>query len=314
MGSSADAAIQVFEDLSKSAGDRVRYPLIKNLGNLGVAGDGILEGNEEELQTATDDLFIDQLRNAVVTGGRMSEQRVYYNIREEGRMQLSKWLADRIDTAWINQLTGNAAVTDTRLTGSNATVVYDSDHVVWPVTGITTEGSITSSYVMNLQLLDYCVEKAKTLDPLIRPIMVDGQAYYAVMLHPYQIVDLRTSTDTGQWLDIQKAAMQGGQINNNPIFTGAHGVYNNVIIHESPRIPTTTSNIRRGVFFGAQSATMAFGQASAGNKMDWVEQNYDYENKLGIAVGLIWGVKKTRFDSADFAAIGLPTYAVAHGA
>lgn len=317
MGSSADAGIQTFMDLSRGAGDRIRYPLIKNLGNLGVGGDGILEGVEEELQTASDDLFIDQLRNAVVTGGRMSEQRVAFSIREQARLQLSKWWADRIDQAWINQITGNTAATDTRLTGSNSAVTFDSDHVVYPAS-VSSEASVSAksaSAVMNLQLLDFAVEKAKTLDPLVRPIRIGGDDMYAVMLHPSQITDLRTSTDTGQWLDIQKAAMQGGQITKNPIFTGAHGVYNNVIIHETPRIPLAASQttVRRGVFFGAQAATMAFGRESSGNKMLWKEELFDYGNKFGVSAGMIWGVKKTRFKSKDFSTIVIPTYAVAHG-
>jgi len=33
---------------------------------------------------------------------------------------------------------------------------------------------------------------------------------------------MRTNTSTGQWLDIQKSAMQGGEINDNPIFDGAY--------------------------------------------------------------------------------------------
>ena len=73
-------------------------------------------------------------------------------------------------------------------------------------------------------MIDKCVERAQTLNPTIRPIKVNGEDKYVMFLHPYQVYDIRTSTSTGQWLDIQKAAMTGGQIDNNPIYTGAFSV------------------------------------------------------------------------------------------
>jgi hypothetical protein len=75
-----------------------------------------------------------------------------------------------------------------------------------------------------------------TASPLIRPIKYNGE-HVRVFLHPVQVTDMRTSTSTGQWLDIQKAAMTGGRVNDNPIFTGALGVYNNVVLHSAFRIP-----------------------------------------------------------------------------
>ena len=42
---------------------------------------------------------------------------------------------------------------------------------------------------------------------------------------------------------------------------------------------------------------------------DWVEAMDDYENQFGVACGLIGGVKKTVFNSIDYATIALTTYA-----
>ena len=49
----------------------------------GIVGDGTLEGNEEALITYTDNLLINQLRNAVRSAGKMSEQRIPWSVREE---------------------------------------------------------------------------------------------------------------------------------------------------------------------------------------------------------------------------------------
>ena len=79
----------------------------------------------------------------------------------------------------------------------------------------------------------------------MRKVMVGNKDYYVMFLHPYQVTDLRTNTNTGQWIDIQKAAMTGGQVSDNPIFTGALGIYNGVILFESVRMPTVVANVRR---------------------------------------------------------------------
>ena len=68
-------------------------------------------------------------------------------------------------------------------------------------------------------MIDALVEKAKTNSPMIRPIKVDGKDKYIMFLHPFQVTDLRQSTSTGQWLDIQKAVYQGSK-DMNPIYNG----------------------------------------------------------------------------------------------
>lgn len=314
IGTGSDAIIQIKEDTSKGPGDRVRCTLRMQLTGAGIEGDGTLEGNEESLIVYTDDLLINQMRHAVRSAGKMSEQRIPFSVREESRIGLTDWWADRIDTALFNQLGGNTNQTDTRYTGHNATVAFDSDHVVYPDDD-TSESDVaagTISSIFSLDLIDTCVEKAKTLTPAIRPVKVMGQEKYCIFLHPYQIHDLRTNTNTGQWFDIQKAAMQGGQISNNPIYTGAHGEYNNVVIHESTRIPEVVSTVKRAVFCGAQAATIAFGQRQSLESPNWYEELFDYGNQLGVSGGMIWGTKKTRYNSADFGTIVVPTYAVAH--
>lgn len=98
MGSDSNALCQVVDDTSKSAGDRVRHILRMQLGGSGIQGDGTLEGNEESLVTYTDDIVINQLRHAVRSAGKMTEQRIPFSIREEARMGLQDWWADRYDT------------------------------------------------------------------------------------------------------------------------------------------------------------------------------------------------------------------------
>ena len=127
------------------------------------------------------------------------------------------------------------------------------------------------------------------------------------------MTSLRTSTASGNWQDFYKTAMQGGKISDNPIFTGAEGMYNNTLIYKNTRIPTSPSSsvVRRAVFCGAQACNFATAQAGNPNKVDWIEKLFDYDNKLGIATRSIFGMKITRFNSENYAAIVLSTYATA---
>ncbi len=72
MGESSENVLQILDDTRKSAGDRVTVTLRMQLTGDGVSGDATMEGNEEALVTYTDNLFIDQLRNAVRSGGKMT--------------------------------------------------------------------------------------------------------------------------------------------------------------------------------------------------------------------------------------------------
>jgi hypothetical protein len=57
---------------------------------------------------------------------------------------------------------------------------------------------------------------------------------------------------------------------------------------------------------------MAFGRDNSPNKFTWVEELFDYENQLGVSAGLIFGLKKTVYNSTDFATIVMSSYAAAH--
>jgi N4-gp56 family major capsid protein len=261
-------------------------------------------------------VFINQLRHAVRSEGKMSEQRVPFSVREEARDGLSDWFANRMDTAFFNQLGGMSTVTDGKLTGHNTPTAPDADHWLLASGGDVTpasEGALASSQTIVLTDIDNLVEKAKTLDVPIRPIDIGrGEKRYVLFLHPFQVTNLRTNTNTGQWLDIQKAAMSGGQISNNPIYTGALGEYNQVVLHENTRAPTAVASTRRAIFCGAQAGAMAFGRDQSPYSFQWVEELFDFKNQLGVSGGTIWGLKKCTFNSSDHSVLVLSTYAAAN--
>lgn len=320
MGDDSNSLIQLQNDTKKGAGDRITVGLRVQLSGAGIQGDGTLEGNEEGLTTYSTNVFIDQLRHAVRSSGKMSEQRIPFSVREEARMGLSDWWADRIDQSCINQLTGNTLQTDNRYNGLQSPVVpvyttaAGANRWVFVNANETTEASVSTSSTMSLAVIDKCVATAKTAVPLIRPIKTAGGEFFVMFIHPFQTYALRTSTGANDWPVIQRAALQGGEISKNPIFTGAIGVYNNTVIVETARIPNGAAGTggqvtRRAVFCGAQSAIMAVGQDNSPEKMTWVEELFDYDNQLGVSAGMIFGVLKSTFNSVDFGTIAVTTAA-----
>jgi N4-gp56 family major capsid protein len=318
MGRDDNSVIQILDETTKSSGDRIRFPLRRLISGRGVQDGELLENREERLTFYTDDLFIRQLRHATRTIGRFTDQLVPFSVREHMRPALQDWHADRIDTWFFNQICSNTQVADTIYTGQQAATSADDDHII--IAGGATAWSMsnTSTCKFTLTLIDVAVERAKTLEVPIRPVMIGGEAKYVLFMHPYQVTDMRTSTATNQWFDIQKAAMQGGAVTNNPIYTGALGEYNGVILHASHRVPLFSTSAggassgAQAVLCGAQAAVMGFGRDDGPERYNWTEEYFDYKNEFGVAVDTIAGLKKTRFNGSDFATIAVRTFAAAH--
>jgi N4-gp56 family major capsid protein len=317
IGDSSDDILQTKAELKKDAGDRLRITLRMQLTGDGTVGDNTLEGNEEALATYTDDLLIDQLRHAVKSGGKMSEERIPWSVREGSMLGLKDWWAGRMDTAFFNQMCGYTVVTDNRFTGMNAVIPPDAGHIFRP-NSKANDQTLAVGDELNLGVIDNLVAMAKLMTPVIRPIMIDGDQRYAMVIHTNQVTQLRTAAGTGQWLDIQKAAMAGDGSKDNPIMTGALGMYNGVILHESTRITAgvnsgtgaTVAGTRRAVLMGAQAGFIGFGQGQSFDNFDWNEELFDYGNKLGVEAGLIHGLKKARFNNADFGTLVASTFTV----
>lgn len=329
-GSSPDNVIQVLED-TKDKGDRVRFHLIMQATGAGTTEGEMQEGNEEALVTYYDNLFINELGHAhrVPNEGTISVQRVPFEPREQCRISLRDWWTERWDTMAFNQLCGNTVVTDTKLSGLNATLAptttSGNTRQLWTETGTSDDTNLDSTgdeFV--LSMIDKAIVTAKTATPRIRPARIKGYSkrMYVCFLHPYQTYQLRQGSlgSTLTWAEIQKALITAKGESDNPIFTGdrAIGIYNNTLLLENPHVTTgctsTTTqvaNVRRAVFCGAQAAVMAFGKGFGVSNMDWTEKMFDYDREFGVRASSILGLKKTKFNSIDFGTIVISSYSPA---
>jgi len=332
IGANSNSVIQEKTEAKKGPGDRITIGLRMQLSGDGFTENEVAEGNGESLTTYADNVFVNELGHVVGVRSEntIDAQRVSFDLREEAKDGLVDWWARRISVAFFNQVCGNTATSGTgapssaKYTGLNACIAPSSGRILRPNSQTTDQAvNADNTATMTLAQIDRAIEVAKTGGstglPKIRPIRIEGGEHYVLYMHPSQVTSVRTSTTTGQWLDIQKAAMQGGEISNNPIFQGSLGMYNNCILRESEQIPlgvhstsgAAQTSTRRAVFLGAQSACIAFGQNSGENRYRWNEELYDHKRRLEVSAWSIYGLKKLVWNSIDFATIVITSYAVA---
>jgi len=315
MGTGKSAVIQKMTELEKSAGDQIKYDLLMQMTGTGVKGDNRMRDNEEPLVYYQETVEIDQLRNAHAFR-RMSQQRTLHDLRSDAKANLADWFSGTFDDYMFRTLCG-----DTTHTHGTTATAPTSEHTLWSGDA-TSQSDIGSDDQFSLADIDYCLEMAKTLTPPIRPTSAAGQQMYVMVLHPYSVTDLRLDVAASAyftWPDIQMYANKRGL--KNPIFTGALGVYNNVILMEAQRIYSPASNVYNNLFLGAQAGVFAMGGAydsietqrvGKDNLMSWYEERDDYGNEKGISVGSIFGMNKSVFNSKDYGLITVQGYSIAH--
>lgn len=325
MGTGKNSLLVRKDDFTTKKGDKIIMGLRAQLVGRGTSGDDTLHGNEEALATYNDTFTINQLRHAVISKGRMSDQRIMFNMREEAKEGLADWFATRFDTWFFNQIGGATYQNDTAYTGFNTVAPVDASHIVRP-NGKTTDESLTTGDELTLVQLDRIAARLRQgtfastgLMPL-RPIKIRGGNYYVMFIHPNQGQALRSQTSAGQWADWERALIQGGA-RDSAIFTGGDyfGTYNGIVLHVSEKVPmgvnSTTgaavTNVRRAVLCGAQAAMFGIGGDTPDDdrKFKWVEERFDYENQLGVSAHTIAGLKASTFNNQRFGTFVLPTYA-----
>lgn len=320
MGTGASNLAQIMEETRKGPGDAITWGLRMLASGEGVSEGEVLEGNEESLTKYHDEMIINELRHGVRVKGKNSidAQRVPYDLRDESYETLRDWWKDRLDTVFFNVLAGNTAQTNLKFTGFNAPLAPSANRVI-RAGAVSNDQSLTNSHPLTLNLIDKCVNIAKTASPMIRPLRNLGRDIdYVMFIHPDQTLSLRSDTTTaGNWFDLQKARLMGGEKDQSAFYTGSVGIYNRTLLVEATRLPkgvhsvngTAVDTTRRAVFCGAQSLSVAFGQNSGPTKFSWKEELFDYEDELGVKAGAIFGMKKTRYEGEDFGVITVPTYA-----
>jgi len=317
-GKGPNAVIQRVTELTKSQkGTRAIISLVTDLTGDGIMGDAQLEGNEEAINAYDQEITIDQMRNANRMAGRVADQKTIVNFRNTSKDVLGYWLADRVDQLAFLTLTGvnyteylNGLSRPVLAAGKNfsdldfagaVTAPSANRYLSWHgtsglVAGSTNDDALaTTSYEMLVRAKAYAKNK------FIRGVKGPGNSeYYHVFMTPDGIADLKLDADFKN--AVNNAQVRGGK---NPVWTGAIPTVDGLMIHEHRHVYNTlgaasgskwgatgTKDGQAVLFMGAQALAMA----DIGLPY-WSEDEFDYDNQLGISVGKMMGLLKPVFRS-----------------
>ena len=322
MGSDENSVIQVKEELTKKPGDQITFSLITRLTGTGTEDDNTLQGNEEQLGNHPCKVTVHQMRHGVVIG-EFEEIKTNIDILNAARTMLRIWNMEQLRDLFIARLF--SPCTDGTTTYAAATEVQKD---AWeaannPSTGNqrilfgSSKGNSSGDHSAGLTTIDGTADDAhqnvirlakrlaQSCSPHIRPVVVPGSAdavggerFYALMGSlPFR--DLQANFETV----LSNADVRGDQ---NKIFTGSSIKVGNVIcleITELDRLSTdggcllenvgdgATTEVEPIFVCGAQALLLAWAA-----RMSVRTDNWDYQNRRGVAVREIRGCRKSTFN------------------
>lgn len=334
-GEGDNNVVQIKRDLKKSKGDVETFGMVGRLRGDGITGDNELEGNEESQKSFSEQVAIDQIRNAVKLTGKLDAQKVVYSQIEKAREGCRTWLKEFKVRNLFFKLGGvtNTTLVDTtgRVVGGRAAwsntpdFIPDADEAYtgarlryMNVGGVTT-ASLSSSHGMTLDAVTNAATMAALAQPGIQKISGDGEDFYVMYLHPLQARDIRKSSD---WKTAQENAKTRSE--NNPVFRGALGYWSNVLLLENEFAPWLDVSVAGNSFRGAATGTDcavdaaravlcgrgAVVMAEASNPETLVFETFDYKNIEAVAVSFIGGIQKPVFAAGGSAGTTAVEYGV----
>lgn len=325
VGTSSNSLIQVNTDLTKNKGDRINTPLRARLISDGKVDDEAIEGQEKAMTFHNCQTTIHKRKEAIRLDGEMTEQRTAIKLRSEAKDALGLWLAETRDTDVLMGLSGLANGAGTILAaaptanrrfyggqttdGTNGVEAVAGDANIVATDGKHLFGTLVISHIKRMAKKDGGSAYSK-----IRPIVIGGKSWYVMFVSPWHLKALRQEN---AWINAQKDANVRGM--DNPLFSGAAGIWDGVILHEYDKILTKTGNgvnvvfeagdviangitVGRSIFCGAQAGILAYGR-----KIGWKEKVFEYDSQFGVEVSSIYGFSKAKFNNEDFSVITCDT-------
>lgn len=318
MGTDSNSVIHVNEDLTKEKGDAITFALRARLSGAGVTGSSTLEGSEEAMANYGHQVTVDQLRNAVRIP-LMSRKRTSYDLKVEAKAALVDWMAEQVEDKIIaahHNVNGTAYGSATEnqkdqwSDDNEDRILYgDSTANLDGSGGGGTGGNDNSDSlatidgtndILDTDQISLAKRLAQQADPKIRPIRIaGGYEYYVMFVHTLCARDLKATT---AWQQAQREGMPRGV--NNPIFTGAIGMWDGVIVVESERMPllagvgASSIDVAHNAFCGAQSFLFAQAGTEGMQQVEIIEEEFDYKEDKGFAIRSVFEVEKALFNNS----------------
>ena len=261
-------------ELLTNPGDTINIQQVRNLTKAGVTSTTRLKGQEEKLVDRQVVLTPDWFRHAVAATVR-TDKRITEEFRGMAQNLLAYWMAKKMDDSlW-------AAARATGSVGFEATTInaiYGGD--------ATTVDTLDASDTFSVAVIRKAATKLIALDAtkIRTPDMPAGEGYFICFIHPYQAYSLKGDSE---WVNRYQYA--GPKYPDNPLFTGALGEVDGVILLESTQASTTwnanSPSIRTAQALMLAAECLARGQEES---IVWSEQIDDYEFEHGIGIRAAW--------------------------
>lgn len=278
------------DDLEKQPGDTIKLDIVKKLTGAGLTGStsgGLLDGNEEKMNFRQMSFAVDALRHGV-RWEKLGKILITHDMRSTALLQLRKWLAAKLDDDIFTRLSAvpaagggtpfkNVLVADTPTALAIGSATMDVDDV-------------EAANVLTLDFISKAKAYAKT-ELQVEPVrMENGEELYFLVVHDYAGLSLKQSSD---WKQAQREARERSA--GNPLFTGALGVWDNVVILQSDRVVrannATAVPVAKNLFLGAQAVARGYAYYP-----DWTEQYFSYGEEQGIGTYVVFGSARIQFD------------------
>ncbi len=315
-GPESEAFIQRIDDLSKDAsGDEISVDLLMPSKTEPTIGSDTLDGNEEEMSFYTDKVKIDQVRHGTQVGDRMSRKRTIYDLRKKAmRLEKDYW-ARLIDEAIFIAASGVCPAGQgfiwkptSKFWQVNQLTAPDSKHQYFGGAA-TSLATLTAADVMSVTLVEKLVAIAETMggdtsdEISMVPSKIGGVNSYCLVMSPFQALSLRRSTNTGEWLDIQKAATTH-EGRDNPIFKGgsALGMVGGVILKKHRNVigqkggAGGSVETARALMLAQQGVIWAAGDGGGDMAFSVTEEVKDHGDKMAVGTRTMFGVKKSSYE------------------
>ena len=306
MGTGTNSLIQVKEDLTKKPGDSVTYSLINRLSGTSFQDGAVLEGNEEDMVSRSHKVTMHQERNGVRVAA-YEEQISAISLRNGAKDTLMDWSMelwrDRCievlgDINGVEYSIATAGQRNTWLVDNTDRVIFGDGSIGAGAVHATDMTAITAGMTLDSTLISLMKRKAKTASPRIRPLKPREGARrsdsFVLFADSRSMRDLKTDAS---FITYQSEARKRGK--DNPIFSGADYIWDNVAIYEVEDI-ATLGLVGAGAAVAVSPIYMCGAQALGhawAKRPRSVEETFDYGDKKGCAVEQWYGIEKLQFGS-----------------
>jgi N4-gp56 family major capsid protein len=307
MGTGSSKMIQVKENLTKKPGDSVTFTLVNRLTGSAKGASDALEGAEEEADLRSMQITVREYAHAV-RFKKFEAQKTAIDLRQAHKDILMDWNMeldrDNIIAA-LGSINGVAYASASEAQ-KDAWLADNADRVLF---GAAKANNSSNDHSASLANVDTTSDKltpdaialmkrmAKTANPRIRPMRAKssiGSSDGYVLFAPTQMVRDLASNST--FVQANREARNRGM--DNPLFTGADYVWENVYIYEIEDIPSlgavgnSSAVVRPCYLCGAQALGMAWAM-----RPQTVEEEFDYKRAVGLGIKQWYKVEKMRFGS-----------------